>query len=436
MSEASVQISPANPSIGSGSSAVAAQDGSLSITTNPSPLAFVILDQHMNNAAQGVSPMRVQLTPGLYLVRATMANNRDLSQFAQVVSSSDRSVHLSYSDPNLARVAASLFSGLMDKYVRNLEPLPPQSGPSLADVSGVKPEPFWIRYVRMKDWDTAEAVALPAFSSSYIRGRAILEITNPEQNVLFAQVAVEGGPVLNVAIPPAGALHPTRCQLVVTPVPDLFQAYVRLSTDWANAAMQYMAKGYLDQAKQLVVTGTTARQPSGFISRVFEKIVSRFDDPAAAFVPRYIELRTREATALSTLGESLLDLAQRHLSDGAVISAEVRARAGEFQFAAQLIAGIPQGSMPLFTEGFSLLIHRVRELLDLDAESVAAEQRPFASDVAKLKMLKRKLGKWAPYIDLNCPTVTFFGKDVMSPTSEESSVTPSESAGWIRGPAS
>lgn len=112
--------------------------------------------------------------------------------------------------------------------------------------------------------------------------------------------------------------------------------------------------------------GMAAITKRGVFSHVLKKILNRFDDPAAAFVPWYIELRIREATALNTFGESLLDLAQRHLSDRAVISAEVRARAGEFRFAAQLIAGIPQGSMPLFTEGFSLLTHRIRELLDLD----------------------------------------------------------------------
>jgi hypothetical protein len=82
-------------------------------------------------------------------------------------------------------------------------------------------------------------------------------------------------------------------------------AYVQLSTDWANAAMQYMSKGYYDEAKDLVEAGKIRSddRPSVF-RRMVSHIGSRFDDPSAALVPRYLALRLGEDGLLNTLGDS------------------------------------------------------------------------------------------------------------------------------------
>jgi|SRR5271165_1492293 len=409
-----------------------ALNGTLSITTDPSPVAILVFDNKMHAVAEGVSPVQVELAPGLYMVRATMAGRPDLIKMAWVVSNSARSVHLSEAEPNLVQIATSMFSGLLDKYVRKLDVLPSQSVTLSVREPEIRPYPFWIRFSRLTDWNGADPAVLPKMSSNYVRGRAILDVTNPQQNVVFAQITGNDRRVLNVAIPPAGTRQPVRCQLVVCAEMDMLTADVRLSTEWANAAMHYMAEGYLNEAKQLVAEGIK-RQPSG-LDWLFQKIANRLEDPAAAFVPRYIELRTREATGLNAVGESLLDLFQKHLSDGDVISAELFARARQFKLAAQYIIGVPPGGIPLFTEGFSLLIHRVRELLDLDPATVTDEQRLTVEQVEKLQILKRTLNKWAPYLNLNRPTVTFFGNDITAPRTTESPVVPTEADGWIRGP--
>ncbi|MBV8176469.1 MAG: hypothetical protein JO151_18155, partial [Verrucomicrobia bacterium] len=344
----------------------------------------------------------------------------------------DRSVHLWEADPNPIQVATSMLSALLDRYVRKLDPPLPQGTAQSADEPEVKPEPFYIRFLRLGDWNSAESVALPKFSSVYVRGRAILDVTNPQQSVVFAQIARTGGSVLNVAMPSAGVLRPMRCQLVVSASKELLTAYVRLSTEWANGAMQYMARGYMDQAKQLVLTASE-RQPSG-LARLVQKMANRFDDPAAAFVPRYVGLRTHEASVMNTLGESFLDLLQQHLSDGFVISAELAARERQFKQAAEYITSLRPGAMPLFTEGFSLLIHRLRELLDLDLELTDEDRRPSPAHIAKLKELWQTLSRWAPYVNLNSPTVTFFGNDIAAPKADETPVVPTMKDGWIRGP--
>lgn len=428
MSGATISITPANANPASGSTSRTAQNGTLSVTTDPSPLAIIILDHQMNTVGQGVSPLQIPLAPGLYMVRGTQPGHPDLTQLAWVVSKSNRSVHLSETEPNLVQAAISMVSELLDKYVRKLEPLLPQRNVPSANEPEVRPAPFYIRFCRLKDWSSAEHVELPKFSSNYVRGRAVLEVTNPQQSVVFAQIARQHGSVLNVAIPPAG-LRPMRFQLVVCASTDLLAAHVRLSTEWANAAMQYMAQGYLAEAKELVVSG--ADRERSVLDRVLQKLAKRFDDPAAELVPRYVALRTREVTILNTLHESFLDLFQQYLSDGAVICAETAARERNFKLTAQRIVDIRPGGIPLFTEGFSLLIHRVRELLDLDSEQVSKDDCLSKEQVAKLRDLKRILNKWAPYVQLNSPTVTFSGHDITAPKTVEVPIIPTTTEGWI-----
>jgi len=432
MSGTTITIAPIDTKPAPSSSPNAVQHGTLSVTSNPSPLAIVVLDHQMKRVAQGVSPLRIALQPGLYMVRATLAGYPDLTQLAWVIAKADRSVHLSESEPTAVRVAISMVSTFLDKYIRKLNPLPPQSHLAPANEAELKPVQFYIRFCRLKDWNSAEQMELPEVSSGYVRGRAVLEVTNPLRHLVFVQIVRQQGPVLNVAIPPAGAFRPAQCQLVISSSAQLLTAHVRLSTEWANAAVQYVAQGYVAEAKELIEARKDRH--SSVLERVLQALVNRFDDPVAELVPRYVALRSRDGTVLTTLPDSLLDLLQEYLSDGAIISAETAARERQFKLATQRILSIRPGGIPLFTEGFSLLIHRVRELLDLATEHLSQEAHPSEDEMAQLKELKRTLNRWAPYLELNCPTVTFWGDDITNPQTTQTSIDPRTTEGWIPGP--
>jgi hypothetical protein len=452
-------------------SVAAAQTGTLSITTDPSPLAVTVYDRDMNTVAQAVSPARISLAPGLYMVRASRVGRPDLTQLGWVVSRANRSVHLSESEPTRLQSAATAISGALDQYFHDIPAFAAPQATELAIRPDTKQERFWIRFLRLKDWSNAERVELPAFSSHRDQTKVVLDITNPHQHIVFAQVARPGVHTVNVAIPPGGTLRPVRCHLVVASEKGLLQAHVRLSTDWANSALQYMALGYYEEAKHLVEGANVHRpsvaaqvvekvadwfvkpqQPSG-IGRIVQGVLNRFDDPAAALVPRYLGLRTRDDTVFNTLGDSLLDVVQG-LSDGLVISAEIAARQGLHKIAALHILSIKPGGLPLFAEGFSMLLHRIKDLIDLnegdappdDPPSDAAasddtpsgeappEQPPGADETKKLSDLQRTLDKWAPFLNVNSPTVTFRGNDITAPKENEESVAPTAAEGWISGP--
>lgn len=402
--------------------------GTLSVTTHPSPLAVTVFDHQMRVVAEGVSPKKFELAPGLYMIRASRVGVPDLTRFAWVVSKSDRAVFASADSPGLVDAASSLLTGIIDKYVRKLPSLAPHAVSEALPQPELPAAPFWIRFLALKDWDHAERMELPKFSTQFEHGRATLELTNPHSKVVFAQLGRTNLPVLNVAMPPAGALRPTRCELVVSSHASSIGAYVRLSTEWANAGMRYMSEGYLDQAKQLVLTATS-RQATG-LAGFFSRIANRFDDPAAALVPRYLGLRTREDTIFSTLGEFVIDNFRQDLSDGLIIAAEMAARERKYKLALTTILGIPSGGLPLFTEGFSILGNRARELADLEREDITREEIQ-ESQLKDLKLLLRRLNNWAPYIRLNSPTLTFRGSDIAAPSEAEAQVLPSERDGWL-----
>jgi len=210
-----------------------------------------------------------------------------------------------------------------------------------------------------------------------------------------------------------------RCQLVVATVGENVQAFVRIRTQWANAALQYMAKGYLEQAVGLVTK--EAREPDRWVATrlnqwIARHVVDRFDDTIAALVPHYLKLRVRDRNVFEDDGGLLLDAHEQLTPDATVIFAEFHARDRNFHRAETMLAAIPPGRMPLLTEGFSLLLRRVRNLLELE------EKRPIfpaAAAIDKLQTPKQNLDRWAPYLDLNAPTLTFPGSDPRTPALSE-----------------
>jgi hypothetical protein len=424
--------------------------GTLSINTDPSPLAISVLDRELKTVARVVSPAQVRLPPGLYVACASRVGHPDLSQFAWVLPNSDRSVRLSDNAPGILTNAATTVTDLLDKYVRRIPTFSPI--PTIEPVSGKSKNrlQFWVRFTRLTDWNSAETVTLPAFSTSDDNDKTLLELTNTHQHAIFAQVSRPDARPVNVAIPPAGSVRPARCYLVVASEEGLLQAHVRLSTDWANAALQYMALGRYAEASQLVETAnqhksraakfvqqiadrTTDSAQPGWFGQFVQRLIDRFDDPAAALVPRYVGLRTRDLNVFNTLGDFVLDVIQG-LSDGLIISAEIAARKNQHRLAASDILALPAGGLPLFSDGFSLLAHRVKELIDVHPEGLPPEQVPTPEQVERIRSLRSTLLKWAPFVNINSPTLTFRGNDITAPKEEESPIIPNPLDGWIAGP--
>ena len=427
--DSAATLSPETPA--AGSSPVVQSKGSLAIETEPSPLAFRVLDPQGRPVAHGVSPLTVSLDPGLYAVVATQPDEPDLVGVVRVAAKSDRTIRLSNRDPKLTEVAVSAFFDVVDRY-HKVEPLPRAAKHQEATTQ----RPFWIRFQQLTDWTTAKALVAPDLTATIVGDRTIVDMVNPWNTVVFAQLAMGPGQTINVALPPSGA-KPLPCQLVVSSTDEGLSAYARLATPWANAAVRYMAHGYIEEARKLVESGKPRDEEKlGLVAALLKRAAnytkSRLEDPCAALVPRYLGLRTGEDTIFNTLGDTFLDNFQTGFADGKIISAEVAARQRHYLSSAQRLNEIKPGTLPVFTEGFSLLVQRLRELIDLEPD-VPDEKRPGAEDVKKLKSLLRTISRWAFHLDLTRPTVTFPGPDLTRPDSSASADLSGDN-GWIRIP--
>ena len=404
-------------------------EGTLSITTEPSPLALRVYDTKLNVVAEAVSPARdLKLTPGTYLVRASRPADEDLVVLTKVVAGTSRSVNLTASAPRIVDRIASTAAAGFDRYVRKI-PTETLLAPQPSSVEPPKPQldALWVRCVWLYDWETVQIIRMPSMTPRFEPDQVVLEIQNSRPQITFLQVNNGKGPPLNVALPPGGLVKPVRCELMVSQVRTGINARVQqVSNPWANTALQYMAQGYLDQA-QLVIERASPGRRLRWMASWFD----RFEDPAAALIARYLRLRAGKATIQNTFDDRILDRSAMALSDGLILSAEIFARQGDNASAYKQLSHIRLGSLPLYTEGFSLLSNRVRQLLEDNENDAPAERTLDGESLAKLRSLRKILAKWAPYIQMASPTLTFPGENLAAPRlATVASGPPAEAAGW------
>ena len=113
-------------------------------------------------------------------------------------------------------------------------------------------------------------------------------------------------------------------------------------------------------------------------------------------------------------------------TDGQIITAEVLARAGRHNLALQNLLLIRQGRLPLFTEGFSMAVARLRQYAQLGfaGDQIKESEAKRASD------LLQHFDKWSPVVDLNAVTLTFTGSDLVNPTESQVPMEIESEAGW------
>jgi hypothetical protein len=388
-------------------------DGKLSITTDPFPLSVSILDRNLRLVTRIVSPATgIELPEGLYYVQASRPLEDDLSAMAEVRGGAERSIHLAAGGPswfqriNFRNAAVSVLEGAS------------AAGSEYGRVSSAANEPapelesVWIRFAWLYDWSTAQLIRPPSFTTRFAPGEVTLTISNNYPRVVFLQIAQANRTPLNVALPPAGVSRAVRCDVTISQSKTKVKARARLSTSWADVALQYLSQGYPEQARHLIEKAVRD-QPFGFF-----RWFSRFEDPSAALMERYVQVRTGKPGALDAALGRFLDSIPGS-SDGLILTAELCAREGNDVDAARTLLRVREGALPLFSEGFRLLSNRLRALVE-------------EGERKDLQDLRKKILRWSPYVDLAGPTLTFWGQDLSAPRLDQTSVAWAENEGWVQ----
>jgi hypothetical protein len=160
-----------------------------------------------------------------------------------------------------------------------------------------------------------------------------------------------GRPVdLYVAVP-AGMSRGGKkisCTVTIGPSPD-FEVTVRLQNPEADAVLRYAGSGMRRQARALGANAWTEEQ----------LLREKFADPIAAAVGAYALLRLGEIDRLHDWSHNLVDAAP-WMPDGLVILGEHLALDGRHEEAAKTFLRLPERGLPIFSEGLSKAIGRLR----------------------------------------------------------------------------
>lgn len=207
-------------------------------------------------------------------------------------------------------------------------------------------------------------------------------------------------PPINIALPVSMW---QKSLLVLSRLPNgLYSIEIHLPNASADLLLRYVQKGFLEESATL----TASRQS---LSELMLNL--KLEDPIAATVAAYALLKFGDLDSLEDCTESLRNWFE-WLPDGIAIRGEYLARIGKHQEALAVFLELPSRGLPLFSDGLSYVINRLRLYSAIDDTSFNAEARSKAQ--AELEQLQ----DLAMFVDFRQPLLTFTGLDPGKPDGE------------------
>lgn len=354
--------------------------------------------------ARTLTSKLIEVEPGTYFVTAVLPAGQELTQSVQVKAGAPTPVELSPDSgdesPHETHEFAHFFLG----------------GGAAARAAALTPEVLDARGASGLESLGGSAVEgrLRLFSGNVLRGPLrprndlIPQMTYTSDGLtqfevhgikspLTAQLLQPNMPPLNVALP---AGEKTRCTLILQLLPDNTHSLdVRLEHKVADLLLHYREHGRFDQA-------AAALDSPAMNAEVLLR--QKMRDPLAAAVGAYGILRFGRLEQLHDWTRNLWNWFL-WLPDGAAVWGEHLARRGRHREALDVFLGLPRRGLPLFSEGLSYAVERLRVYESLGAKEFGAAKAKRAG--AALELLRR----FVPYADFGRPVLTYTGLDPTQP---------------------
>jgi hypothetical protein len=367
--------------------------GSIRVTTGDRNLPVEVRDQRLRLVDQGLSGWsprdrangrEFRLDPGAYVVSVRLPGGRSLAAAVEVHADDDYSVDLTPEDQWLVPRA------------RYTTAFPAADPPPSAQVG--QSSRWAVRFFRMEGLSSAAldtAVRVAPIDDS-VPGSFTLEMSVYPPGVIFAQLAHSAQTPLNVALLASPEAY---CFLTLEEQAGTLFAGVLPAGDVVERAAQFLAAGE-DEHAALLVSGEEAE------SLLYRKI----SDPIGAAVGGYVLLRLNELERTHDWTQNLASWFQ-WLPDGVVIAGERAAMAGDHLLALNYFLQVGQRGLPLFTDGFSILVSRLRQY-ETNSHIRARLTDEQAHDV---RALSARLEEWSSFVDFSALTLTFRAADIVEP---------------------
>jgi len=418
-----------------------AKDGKLSVRVETGQAVIEVRDWQLKVVAQGVTPLDMKVEPGLYSVTARQPGKPVVRRVTEV---------------KPAEKTVWMLSGEGEEQQRRLSPLltrtsvalpnflamglaTPVATPTSASVHGpafeeratpaaepqdaaveLGPTVIGVRFRTLKTWSQAEEVGDASATISGSGADAALLVRSAKASPLILQIARRGKPVLNVVLP-SKLMNSDEVRVTLNASSGRLKPTVELNTGWANIAAQFVEGGYLREAKQLVKAEVESRRERRL--PFVHDLALRFRDITGISYLPYLVLRLTAPENLRTLPASVQQLPERllksfaSLADAQVVAAEIEARLGEHATALAHLLELRPGQFPVFTDGFSILISRLRSYSERDANVRPAGIDEESSGNARA--LLEEVSRWSRYADFTALTLTFTGADVAQPSAAD-----------------
>jgi hypothetical protein len=401
-------------------------------------LAVEVYDADLTLAARGTLGSGVELEPDRdYMISATLPNGTRISKYAKL-GPSETNVELKVSGvrqtaPPAAEMQAdeprastrlesfgrSLASAIIPRALRAMRgpasPVSERSGPTWralgfhGNLLAEGPSPFELEPI------TARSV-LPGTFGKHAEVLSAWRVTFRRQPT-FVQLAAPGQPTWNYAVPLG---ENGTCDIHLVRVPSTSpsagaQPATELSIDIAlpnrnaDLLLRYAGNNLMREIAQ-------SADSLGVLAQ--DLLSGKFEHPIGAAVGAYALLRGNQLERLHDWTTNLC----RNLSwlpDGVVILAEHLARVGKHQEALDTLMELPKRGLPFFTSGFTYAVNRLRHYRPV----LESKENPeLTGDLAAVEKLYAALERYAGYVDVTRPILTFMGADPLRPSRERGSL--------------
>jgi hypothetical protein len=168
----------------------------------------------------------------------------------------------------------------------------------------------------------------------------------------------------------------------------------------ADLILRYIGNNLLQEASQTAESTNILAQ---------DLLSEKFKYPIGATVGAYALLRLGDLDRLHDWTTKLYG-SFSWLPDGVVILAEHLARLGEHERALAILLELPHRGLPFFSSGLTYALNRLRQY------QRAVEQGKLAGEITRLNTLDTALCRYAGYIDVTRPILTFAGTDPLMPS--------------------
>jgi hypothetical protein len=396
------------------------EQGRLTISAGGEPVPIEVRDATFKLIHEGMSGETVRLDPGIYQVQAQLPDGTGAKELVVIDPNDTSALDLGIqefaatSPPSVGSdaeisdavggVIGHVFRGVLGSSSRPTKPTGKRSArrelrrrarpPAAPRSAGVTPS-WSIRLGRFVDsgftWDEGSSSPPTVEETS---DSVQIRIDVPDNVIPLAQIVRRDQLPVNILLPSSSAAM-SYSSLIARREHGQYTFAAFPPDSRVGLAARFLATGETDAGVRLFGAGEAEQM-----------LEEKMADPMGAVVGAYLLLRASDVDRVHDWTRTLADRFP-WLPDGAIVDGQRLMILNERGKAVTRFIDASTRGLPLFTEGYSVLLSRLRQFVTGELGE--------CEDLPNAKRALAKLSRWSPFVDLSAPTLTFTGSEPSDP---------------------